>query len=128
MTDLLKQKEFTWPPEAQTAFTNLKTQMQDLVTLALPDFTKPFDITTDASGHAIGAFLSQNNKPIVFYSKKLCPTMQGQSTYTKELYAITESVRKWRQYLLERRFHIYTDHHSLKHLLTQTIQTLEQQK
>lgn len=54
--------------------------------------------------------------------------MQEQSTYTKELYAITESVKKWRQYLLGRRFRIYTDHHSLKHIVKQKIQTPEQQK
>nr|GFB38121.1 Ty3/gypsy retrotransposon protein [Tanacetum cinerariifolium] len=62
------------------------------------------------------------------YSKKLCQTMRGQSTYTKEFYAITKAVKKWRQYLLGHRFRIYTDHHSLKHILTQTIQSPEQQK
>ncbi|GJY72554.1 ty3-gypsy retrotransposon protein [Tanacetum coccineum] len=102
--------------------------MQQLITLALPNITNTFDVTTDASGMAIGAVLSQENKPIAFFSKKLCPTMQGQSTYIKEFYAITEAVKKWRQYLLGRRFCIYTDHHSLKHILTQTIQTPEQQK
>ncbi|KAJ0575909.1 putative nucleotidyltransferase, Ribonuclease H [Helianthus annuus] len=128
LTDLLKQKEFQWTDQAAIAFKTLKSHMQNLVTLALPDFSQPFDLTTDASGYAIGAVLSQNNRPIAFFSKKLCPTMQAHSTYTKELYAITESVRKWRQYLLGRRFRIYTDHHSLKHILTQTIHTPEQQK
>nr|GFD07747.1 Ty3/gypsy retrotransposon protein [Tanacetum cinerariifolium] len=56
---------------------------------------------------AIGAVLSQENKPIAFFSKKLCQTMQGQSTYTKEFYAITEAVKKWRQYLLGRREIVY---------------------
>nr|GEV57119.1 Ty3/gypsy retrotransposon protein [Tanacetum cinerariifolium] len=102
--------------------------MQQLITLALPNFTKPFDVTTDASGKAIGAVLSQENKPIAFFSKKLCSNMQDQSTYTKEFYAVTEAVKKWRQYLLGHRFRIYTDHHSLKHILTQTIQTPDQQK
>ncbi|KAJ0828513.1 putative nucleotidyltransferase, Ribonuclease H [Helianthus annuus] len=128
LTDILKAKEFLWNDKAETAFTTLKTHMQNLITLALPDFSKLFDLTTDASGYAIGAVLSQNNRPIAFFSKKLCPTMQAQSTYTKELYAITESVRKWRQYLLGSRFRIFTDHHSLKHMLTQTIHTPEQQK
>ncbi|GJZ14892.1 ty3-gypsy retrotransposon protein [Tanacetum coccineum] len=80
------------------------------------------------SYRAIGAVSSQENKPIAFFSKKLCHTMQGQSTYTKEFYAITEAVKKWRQYLLGRRFRIYMDHQSLKHILTQTIQSPEQQK
>ncbi|KAK9071834.1 hypothetical protein SSX86_008263 [Deinandra increscens subsp. villosa] len=128
LTDILKEKVFTWSDAAHEAFNELKKLMEHLVTLALPDFNKEFDVTTDASGTAIGAVLSQDNKPIAFFSKKLCPTMQNQSTYTKELYAITESVKKWRQYLLGRKFRIYTDHHSLKHILTQTIQTTEQQK
>ncbi|KAK9070431.1 hypothetical protein SSX86_010833 [Deinandra increscens subsp. villosa] len=128
LTDLLKNKSFTWTTEAHQAFISLKKHMERLITLALPDFTRDFDVTTDASGTAIGAVLSQGNRPICFFSKKLCPTMQNQSTYTKELFAITEAVKKWRQYLLGGKFHIYTDHHSLKHLLTQTIQTREQQK
>ncbi|KAL0412970.1 UNVERIFIED_CONTAM: Retrovirus-related Pol polyprotein from transposon.6 [Sesamum radiatum] len=44
------------------------------------------------------------------------------------MFAISEAVRKWRQYLLGRKFHIYTDHHSLRGLLQQTIQTPAQQK
>ncbi|GJW78613.1 ty3-gypsy retrotransposon protein [Tanacetum coccineum] len=128
LTDILKMKEFKWTEDADVAFKELKQHMQQLITLALPNFTKPFDVTTDASGKAIGAVLSQENKPIAFFSKKLCSTMQDQSTYTKEFYAVTEAVKKWRQYLLGHRFRIYTDHHSLKHILTQTIQTPDQQK
>lgn len=128
LTDILKLREFSWSPKAGEAFQELKDHMERLVTLALPNFDEPFDVTTDASGQAIGAVLSQKNQPIAFFSKKLCPMMQAQSTYTKELYAITEAVKKWRQYLLGSRFRIYTDHHSLKHILSQTIQTPEQQK
>nr|GEZ93895.1 Ty3/gypsy retrotransposon protein [Tanacetum cinerariifolium] len=74
--------------------------MSQLITLALPNFSEPFDLTTDASGVAIGAVLSQRDKPISFFSKKLCDRMQGNSTYIHELYAITEAIKKWRQYLL----------------------------
>lgn len=54
--------------------------------------------------------------------------MQGASTYHREMYAITQAVGKWRQYLLGRRFTIYTDQQSLRSLTNQTIQTPEQQK
>ncbi|CAI9294236.1 unnamed protein product [Lactuca saligna] len=85
LTNILKLKTFEWSTSAQEAFQQLKSTMQDLITLALPDFESQFDVTTDASGMAIGAVLSQNNRPISFFSKKLCTTMQNQSTYTKEI-------------------------------------------
>ncbi|KAL4569364.1 hypothetical protein LXL04_025000 [Taraxacum kok-saghyz] len=128
MTDILKQSTFTWFAPAQQAFTTLQTAMTDLITLALPDFKSTFDITTDASGIAIGAVLSQHDKPIAFFSKKLCNRLLAASTYIRKLYAITEAIKKWRQYLVGQKFRVFTDHHSLKHLLTQTIQTPEQQK
>ncbi|XP_076937249.1 putative mitochondrial protein AtMg00860 [Bidens hawaiensis] len=79
LTDILKLPKFLWPPTAQIAFDNLKTAMVSLTTLALPDFSQPFDLTTDASGTAIGAVLSQRDRPISFFSKKLCPRLQFHS-------------------------------------------------
>ena len=54
--------------------------------------------------------------------------MQQASTYVKKLYAITEAVKKWRQYLLGRGFVIKTDQKSLRALSDQVVQTLEQQQ
>nr|GFA31912.1 reverse transcriptase [Tanacetum cinerariifolium] len=76
LTDILKQATFTWNEKAANAFQSLKTAMSQLITLALPNFSKPFDITIDASGVAIGAVLSQKDKPISFFSKKLCDKMK----------------------------------------------------
>lgn len=53
--------------------------------------------------------------------------LQKASAYIRELHAITSSVRKWRHYLLGAPFTILTDHRSLKDLMTQVIQTPEQQ-
>lgn len=128
LTDLLKANAFVWNDAAATSFQNLKEAMQTLPLLTLPDFTQPFEVTTDASTIAIRAVLSQNSHPIAFFSRKLNPRLAAASTYVRELYAITEAIKKWRQYLLGSTFKIYTDHQSFKSLMTQTIQTPEQQK
>nr|GEW51077.1 reverse transcriptase [Tanacetum cinerariifolium] len=106
-----------WP--TPSSFTHLR---------AFLGLTEPFDITTDASGVAISAVMSRKDKPISFFSKKHCDKLKGNSTYIRELYAITEAIKKWRHYLLGQKFWVFTDHHSLKHLLTQMVQTPEQHK
>nr|GEV59462.1 hypothetical protein [Tanacetum cinerariifolium] len=60
LTDILKQTTFTWNEKAANAFQSLKTAMSQLITLALPNFSKPFNITTDASEVAIGRLLIPN--------------------------------------------------------------------
>lgn len=69
----------------------------------------------------------QQQHPISFYSSKISPRMAKASTYAKKLYAIVQAVGKWHHYLLGRRFVIKTDHKNLKNLLSQVIQTPEQQ-
>ncbi|XP_058742330.1 uncharacterized protein LOC131614797 [Vicia villosa] len=128
LTDLLSFTKFAWSTEAAAAFTELKQKMTDMPVLALPDFSKQFIIETDASGVGIGAVLSQESHPIAFFSKKMCPRMQASSVYVREMFAVTEAVKKWRQYLIGQKFHIYTDQKSLRNLLLQRIQTPEQQK
>ncbi|PNX92970.1 Ty3/gypsy retrotransposon protein, partial [Trifolium pratense] len=127
LTSLLRKDSFHWNPEATIAFNALKLAMTSAPTLALPDFSKPFILETDASGIAMGAVLMQDSHPIAFFSKPFCQRLQKASTYVRELHAITTAVKKWRQYLLGHKFIIFTDHQSLKELLTQIIQTPEQQ-
>ena len=95
--------------------------------LALPDFSLPFSLETDASSYAMGAVLHQRGHPIAFFSKPLGQRLQHASVYVCELHAIVAAVRKWRQYLLGHKFTIYTNHCSLHELVSQTIQTPEQQ-
>ena len=87
LMDLLKAKTFQWTPQAQTAFLTIKAAMSTLIQPALPDFSLPFDVTTDASGTAIRAVLAQKDKLIAFFSKKLSSRMQSSSTYVFSLNA-----------------------------------------
>nr|GEV63184.1 Ty3/gypsy retrotransposon protein [Tanacetum cinerariifolium]GEV63232.1 Ty3/gypsy retrotransposon protein [Tanacetum cinerariifolium] len=127
LTTLLQKNNFQWSQEAQSAFETLKQALLTAPVLVLPNFNKPFIVETDASGQGIRAILSQDGHPISFFSKKLSHRMQQASTYVRELYAITEAVAKFRHYLFGHYFIIRTNHHSLRHISDQTIQTPEQQ-
>ncbi|CAM8991067.1 unnamed protein product [Rhodiola kirilowii] len=128
LTDLLRKDAYAWSPMAAEAFNALKKALATMPVLALPDFTHPFTIQTDASGSGIGAVLLQHSRPLAYFNKKFTPTMQRSSTYNRELCALVAAVHKWRQYLLGGRFVIETDHQPLRTILTQTIHTPEQQK
>lgn len=119
---------FIWTPPATKAFHELKQALTQTPLLQLPDFHFPFEIQTDAFATGIGAVVLQHQHPIAYFSKQLPPRLHSALAYAREMYAITESVRRWRQYFLGRRFVVYTDHQSLRSLLHQTVQTPDQHK
>jgi len=85
--------------------------------LVAPDFTKTFVLECDASGRGLGVVLTQETHPLELTSNQLCDCNIGKSTYEKETMAILHTINTWRPYLLGCRFHIKTDHQSLKYLL-----------
>jgi hypothetical protein len=96
--------------------------------LALPDFSKQFQLETDASDLGVGAILMQKGPPLAFISKALGPKTKGLSTYEKEYLAILIAVDQWRSYLQLAEFVILTDQKSLSHLSDQRLNTFWQQK
>lgn len=78
--------------------------------LMFPNFLVPFVVETDACDIGIGAVLLQEEHLIAYFSKKLSSLHQRASTYSKELWAITEAAQKLRHYLLGSEFVIHTDH------------------
>lgn len=57
LTTLLCKYAFEWKEDSQAAFDKLKTTMTQAPVLALPDFSEPFVVETDASQTAMGAVL-----------------------------------------------------------------------
>ncbi len=66
-----KKKPRRWDLIHQQAFDNVKAAIAKETVLAYPDFSKPFEIYTDASSTQLGAVITQDNRPIVFFSRKL---------------------------------------------------------
>jgi hypothetical protein len=118
LNDLLKKDQhWHWGQDQIDSFHLLQTVLTQEPVLQYPDFTKPFVLTTDASGFALGAMLRQGkiceDKPIAFVSRMLNKAEQNYSTIEKELTAIVWACRHFRPYLLGRTFTIVTDQKAL---------------
>jgi len=75
----VKKQPWHWNSIHQIAFDNVETTIAKEVVLAYPDFTKPFDIYAGASTKQLGSVITQDNRPIAYFSRKLSGT---QSKYT----------------------------------------------
>jgi len=85
LTQLLKNSSlFILTSDHEAAFQALKSALCQSPVLALPNFSKPFTIETDASDSGIG-----DGHPLAFFSKALGPKTRGLSTYEKDFVAIS---------------------------------------
>jgi hypothetical protein len=118
LTDLLKKdKEWKWNEKERASFDLLKFKLTNAPLLQYPNFNEAFIITTDASGYAIGAILSQgklgSDKPVAYVSRTLNGAELNYATVEKELLAIVWACKHFRPCLLGRKFQIVTDHKGL---------------
>ncbi|WVZ63372.1 hypothetical protein U9M48_013009 [Paspalum notatum var. saurae] len=89
---------FYWDKPQEDAFNLLKDKLNHAPLLQLSDFGKTFELECDASGVGISGVLMQENKPISYFSEKLCGPVLNYSTYDKELYAL-KNLKIWEEYL-----------------------------
>ena len=103
---------FPIPESARQCFENLKEEISKAIVVTV-DHTKPLVVETDASDVAIAASLSQNGRPVAFFSRSLSAPERRHSAIEKEACAIVEAIRKWRHYLLNNHFKLITDQRSV---------------
>ena len=94
----------------------------------LTQFDRSLDIIieTDASNQAISGILSQYHvtngikrlHPVEYHTKTLTATQRNWPIHDKELFAIVDSFRKWRDWLVGVHVNIYTDHQGLQYFNT----------
>ena len=87
-----------------------------------PNWQLPSEVMCDTSDLAVRAVLGQRaeGKPYVVYysSKTLNEAQRNYTTTEKELLTVVYALDKFRAYLLEAEIIIFTDHTTLKYLLT----------
>ena len=91
--------------------------------LAYPDFSKPFELHTDASILGLGAVLYQvegkDKRVIAYASRSLTPSEKKYSAYKLEFLALKWAVtEKFRDYLQMKHFTVLTDSNPLAYVLT----------
>jgi len=102
-----------WTEVEQNAFDTMKRIISRETLLVYPDFSQPFVLHTDASHKQLGAVISQNDKPIAFYSRKLNPAQTRYTTTERELLSIVETLKEFRNILLGHQIIVHTDHKNL---------------
>ncbi|WVZ84900.1 hypothetical protein U9M48_031870 [Paspalum notatum var. saurae] len=129
MTSLTKKNaKYLWDPKCEEAFTSLKKSLTSAPVLAQPDVTKPFDVYCDASGNGLGCVLMQEGRVIAYASRRLRKHEANYATHDPELAAVVHALKIWRHYPPGNTCHIYTDHKSLKYILTQPELNMRQRR
>ena len=108
-----KTRAWYWDEVHQIAFDNVKATIARDVCLAYPDYSKEFEIYTDALSTQLGAVISQGSRPIAFFSRKLTEKQQPYSVTKIELLAIVETLKEFKGILWGQRLKVYTDHKNL---------------
>ncbi len=105
--------KFEWGEAQQAAFDQMKKIISREVLLVYPNFSQPFEIHTDASHMQLGVVILQNGRPIAFYSRKLNDAQKCYTTTERELLAIVETLKEYKNILLGQKVMVYTDHKNL---------------
>ncbi len=102
-----------WDESHQRAFDHVKTTIAIEVVLAYPDYSKVFEIYTDASSKQLGVVITQENRPIAFFSWILSTTQRKYIFIKIELLAIVKTLKEFEGMLWGQSIKEYTDHANL---------------
>ncbi len=119
-----KNKKWHWNREQKNAFHTLKESLSRTAHLRILNSTCKKVLKTDASDFAVGTCLYQiedeQQRLIVYWSRKLSEPEKRYEVHDKELLVIVKALQDWRPYLTDTKkpIQIYTDHKNLRNFVT----------
>jgi hypothetical protein len=119
---LAKDIPFEFDDAYLRSFQILKKALISAPIIQPPDWSLPFGIMCDASDYAVGAVLGQTkdkkHHAIAYAIKTLTRPQLNYATTEKDLLAVVFAIDKFRSYLVGAKVIVYSDHATLKYLLT----------
>ncbi|KAL4282674.1 hypothetical protein GQ457_16G021220 [Hibiscus cannabinus] len=129
LTKLLqKGVRYEWSDARQQAFEKLKKALINAPVLTQPVSGKEFVVYSDASYVSLGCVLMQEGRVVAYASRQLKVHEKNYPTHDIELAAVVFALKIWRHYLYGEKCIVYTDHKSLKYLMTQKELNLRQRR
>ncbi|KAL4317959.1 hypothetical protein GQ457_18G010090 [Hibiscus cannabinus] len=129
LTKLLqKGVKYEWSDARQQAFEKLKEALTNAPVLIQPVSGKEFVEYSYASYVGLGCVLMQEGRVVAYASRQLKTHEKNYPTHDIELAAVVFASKIWRHYLYGERCIVYTDHKSLKYLMTQKELNLRQRR
>ncbi|KAG8474873.1 hypothetical protein CXB51_031615 [Gossypium anomalum] len=125
---LWKDVQFEWTKECQQSFEKLKALLTEAPILVQLESGKKFVIYNDASLNGLGCVLMQEGKVVAYASRQLKSHEKNYLTHDLELAAVVFALKIWRHHLYRERCKVFTDHKSLKYLMTQKELNLRQRR
>ena len=108
-----KKQKWYWDSTHQQAYYDIKKLIACDIMLAYPNFNEVFNIYTDISTLQRGAVITQGNRPIAFFSRKLNDAQWNYTITEKELPSIVETLKEFKSILWGKQIQVYTYHKNL---------------
>ncbi len=118
-----KDVSFNWDGKCQAAMDLLKSAITSAPGLRFPDFSRPFFVHADACDAGLGAALMQRDDDgrdvaVAYASRALHKAEKLFSTLEKECLAVIWALEHFRPYIEGLHVTVFTDHSSLKWLMS----------
>jgi len=123
-----KEVRFVWLEKCEVSFRELKERLTSAPMLPLPSGTKGFVVYNDNLKRGLGCVLMQHERVIAYVSRQLKSHKVNYLVHDLELAVVVFALRVWRHYLYGTQGQIFTDHKSLKYLMSQKELNMRQRR